>query len=195
MYKDKEIAENRYRERRKKYTNVDTGIYDGDEFLEFTEVRIFGKMGVVLPVLFQDLSPGEAKKKYPSEERPQIIKSSGDGSVNFSFNFLRQKMEEDELEAAISDFVRTMKRLYPTNICLGMEKKKGVHLPYAAVDFTSTAINENLYNMVAIYPIEESLFMMLFNCPFEKRTEWSGCLPQIKERVIYYQEGETDESD
>ncbi len=193
MLKDEEIVEKRYWERRRKYTGIDTGIYSEDEFLEFSEARIFDKAGVLLPAVFQDMSQEEAKKKYPSEQRPQIIKTSKSGAVNFAFNLLAQELGEEQLEAVLQDFLLVMKRIHPTNICLKIEsgRKNDSCMPYASMEFTSTAINENLYNMVVISPIGEELLMMLFNCPFDKRTEWLTCLMQIRESIVYYREGDS----
>ncbi len=188
MLKDEELAEKRYWERRKKFTGIDTGIYFEDELLEFSEVCIFEKAGVMLPVAFQDMTLEEARKKYPSEQRPQIIKTNKSGSVNFAFNLLEQKLEEKQMEAVLQDFLRVMKRLHPTSICLNLEsgRKNEWYMPYASMEFTSTAINENLYNMIVISPIGEELLMMLFNCPFEQRTEWLVCLAQIRESIVCY---------
>lgn len=193
MYKDEEIAEERYWARRRKFTGIETGIYSGMEFLEFCETKLFqDKVGVVLPVSFTEMTIGEAKKKYPSEQRPQVIMTNQDGTINFAFNLLEQKLEAEMLEAAVRDFVRVMKRLYPTNICLKIETGQGIHLPYASMEFTSIAVNENLYNMVMLLPIGDELLMLLFNCPFDKRGEWTQCLTQIREQMVDYDKEETN---
>ena len=41
MLKDEEIAEQKYQERRKRYSGIETGIYSGDEFIEFSETCLF----------------------------------------------------------------------------------------------------------------------------------------------------------
>lgn len=193
MYQDEEIAKRRYWENRKKYTNVDTGIYTGDEYVEFAETRIYGNIGVILPLSYQDMDLADAKKKYPSEQRPQIIKTNSEGTINFAFNLLPEQIEADQLKAAANDFVNVMKRLYPTNLCLDIKTGQGASLPYASIEFTSMAVNENLYNQIVLFAAEEGLLMMLFNCPFGSRTEWAGCLPQIIERLVQYQEEEQNE--
>lgn len=188
MHKDEELAQERYWARRKKFTSVETGIYAGEEWIEFKETRIFQTVGVILPVTFQDMDVAEARRKYPSEQRPKIIKTNLDGSVNFTFNLVNQKLEETQLEAVVTDFARVMKRLYPTNICLKLEEGCGAGLPYAAMEFTSVAINENLYNMLAAYKLKDQLLLFLFNCLYESRTEWENCLVQIRERVTDHSE-------
>lgn len=193
MYKDEEIAEARLQAKRKKYTGIDTGIYSDGELLEFCEMKLFqNKVGIVLPVTFEDMTQEDAKKKYPSEQRPQIIKTNQNGTINFTFNLINQKMETGDLEAAVHDFVRVLKRLHPTSICLKIEKGQGVTLPYASLEFTSTAVNENLYNMLIVSSIGEELLMLLFNCPFDKRNEWTSCLMQIRERLADYSKEETN---
>lgn len=196
MFKDEDIAEARYWERRKKYTGIETGIYSGGEFLEFSECCLFDKkVGIVLPVVFKDMQPEDVIRKYPSEQRPQIIKTNMDGSVNFTFNLVEQKMEPDQLESAVYDFTSVMKRLFPTNICLKIETGQGERLPYASMEFTSAAINENVYNMLVLSPVGDELLMMLFNCPYERRTEWSRCLLQIREGIVDYSKEEKYEAD
>lgn len=194
MFKDEEIIEQRYWERRKVFTGIDTGIYSGEELLKFCEVLLFeNSVGVVLPTTFLNMLPNEAEKKYPSGQRPQIIKTNEDGTVNFVFNLIEQKMEIHQLEEIIHDFVRVMKRLYPTNICLDIKKGVGINLPYASMEFTSMAVNENLYNMLIVSLIGEKLLMMLFNCPFRIRNEWSFCLSQIRENIAdYSKEGKNE---
>lgn len=196
MYKDEEIAEERYWARRKKFTGINTGIYSGKEFLEFCETKLFqDKVGVVLPISFTQMPIEEAKKKYPSEQRPQVIMTNQDGTINFAFNLIDQKMDTDKMEAAVQDFALVMKRLYPTNICLKIETGQGIQLPFASMEFTSIAVNANLYNMVMLVPIGDELLMLLFNGPFDKRTEWTCCLTQIREKIVDYSKEETNAAD
>lgn len=194
MYKDEEIAEARYWERRKKYTGIETGIYSGEEFLEFSECYLFDKkVGIVLPITFKDMPPDEAMRKYHSEQRPQIIKTNTDKTVDFAFNMISEKMEPEQLGAAVNDFARVMKRLFPTNICLKIETGQGDYIPYASMEFTSAAINENMYNMLILSPVGDELLMTLFNCPYERSTEWSRCLLQIRDGIVdYSKEGKNE---
>lgn len=52
MFEDEKIAEERYWKRRAQYNGIDTGMYSGNELLEFGESRIFDKVGIFLPVNF-----------------------------------------------------------------------------------------------------------------------------------------------
>lgn len=182
VFEDKQIAEQRYWEKRKKFTGIGTGIYSRDELLEFREFRLFsGKVGVILPVVFNDMEIEEARQKYHSEQRPEIIKTNSDGSINFAFNLVGQADPNRKPETIIFDFRRMMKLLHPTNICLNIDSKPDAPCPYAWMEFTSCAVNENLYNMLSLYLIGDELLMMMFNCPLEERTEWLLCLSQIRE--------------
>lgn len=195
VYEDEQVIKERHQEIRKKYTGIETGIYSGEEFLEFCETRLFQeKVGVVLPVTFKDMPPEDARRKYPSEQRPPIIKTNVNGTVNFAFHLIEQEVEEELLKSAIRDMTRVMKRLHPTNICLKIENGQGIHLPYASVEFTSLAVNENLYNMIVISPIGKQLLMLLFNCPFDIRDDWSHCLTEIRGSIADYSEEESNET-
>jgi hypothetical protein len=194
MLKDEEIAEQKYQERRKRYSGIETGIYSGDEFIEFLETCLFEQVNIMLPASFHDMPADEARRKYPSEQRPQIIKTNREGTIDFGFNLLDETIEEEQLESVAHDFVRVMKRLYPRNLCLKVEKGQGISFPYAAVEFISTAIDGSLYNMVVLMSIKGKMMQMLFNCPCDRKEDWAGCLLQIREKISEYEE-EPDETD
>ena len=66
MLKDEEIAEQKYQERRKRYSGIETGIYSGDEFIEFSETCLFEQVNIMLPASFHDIlqmRPGESTRQ------------------------------------------------------------------------------------------------------------------------------------
>lgn len=189
MFEDERIIEARYREEISQYTSVDTGIYVEGELIQFHETMLFNnKIGILLPVLFEDMTQENARKKYFSEQRPQIIKANRDESVNFSFSMVESKVGEDQLEAVIQDFHRVLKRLQPMSVCLETGFDQDIPVPCAWMEFISTAIDENLYNMLTVYSIGDRLLLAMFNCPFQNRMEWINCLHQIRRGIVIYNE-------
>lgn len=190
MFEDEKVIEARQLERMNRFTSIKTGVYMEGELIQFEETMLFdNEIGMMLPAAFQDMEPDEARKKYFSEQRPQIIKTNEDGSVNFSFSLVERKIGIEQLEAVIQDFHRVLKRFQPMSVCLEMDSELFDPVPCAWMEFISSALNENLYNMLTIYPIGEKLLMAMFNCPFQKCMDWAYCLSQIRKGIVIYGEG------
>lgn len=56
---------------------------------------------LMLPDTFVDMPSSIVKLKYPSEQRPQIIKTSLDASVNFTFSLFNQEFEDSQVGRGI----------------------------------------------------------------------------------------------
>lgn len=174
-------------ERVNRYTSIETGIYVGSELLRFCKTNLFHHgVEIFLPDTFRDMEPDEARKKYFSEQRPEIIKTNEDGTVNFTFSLVDKEIDKDQLEAIIDDFYQVLKRFQPMSVCLETGSELEELVPFAWMEFVSNALDENLYNMLTIYPMRKKLLMGMFNCPFQERTNWIHCIAQIRKSVLIY---------
>lgn len=175
------------RQRMSRFSSLKTGIYVEGELIHFTETMLFdNQIGIMLPAGVRDMKIEEAKKKYFSEQRPQIIKTNEDGDVDFSFNLLERKIGVSHLESVIQDFYHVLKRFQLMSVCLEMGSELYDPVPCAWLEFVSGALDENLYNLFTIYPIGDKLLMTMFNCPFAQSTDWARCLLQIRKSVAVY---------
>lgn len=183
MYNNKKNSNNI--ERVNRHTSIETGIYVGNELLRFCKTNLFHhEVEIFLPITFRDMKLEEAQRKYFSEHRPQIIKTNEDGSVNFTFNLVDKEIGKEQLEAVIDDFYQVLKRFQPMSVCLETGSELEEPVPFAWMEFVSNAIDENLYNMLTIYPMGTKLLMGMFNCPFKERTKWVHCIAQIRKSIL-----------
>ncbi len=185
MLDDEKVVAAKHLEWINRFTSIDTGIYVDGELIQFKETILFdNELSISLPATFRDMNREEARKKYFSEQRPDIIKTNEDGSVNFCFNMIEKNVKIEQLEAVIQDFYRVLKRFQPMSVCLETGAEPDNATPSAWMEFISNALNENIYNVLTIYPVGEKLLMAMFNCPFEKRIDWLNCLSQIRKSVV-----------
>jgi hypothetical protein len=188
MLEEEKVVADRHLEWINRYTSIETGIYVDGELIQFHDTMLFdNELSVALPVKFKDMKPEEARKKYFSEQRPDIIKTNEDGSINFCFNMIEKSVKVEQLTAVIQDFYRVLKRFQPMSVCLDTGAEPNNETPSAWMEFISNALNENIYNVLTIYPVGEKLLMAMFNCPFEKRIDWLNCLSQIRRSVVLYE--------
>ncbi len=191
MIDDEKIMGSERIEKLNRFTSIETGIYVEGELVQFQEVLLFDdQIGVMLPVEFEDMEPGEARKKYFSEQRPRIIKTNKEGTVDFSFNMIDYKVASEDLEAVINDFHHVLKRFQPMSVCLEIGSDLQAPAPFAWMEFISSALDENLYNVLTIYLVGDKLLMLMFNCPFQRRMDWLNCLTQIRKTIVLYEKGE-----
>lgn len=144
------------------------------EELEFEEVKLFNnKVAITIPKTFEDMPAELAKSKYPLENRPQIIKSNEDGSVNLTFSyFAEQPLFEEQLEELNKNIRDGLKRMNPTIIFYSNEVIEKDLIKIAYYDFKSNAYDGALYNINFGAAIENKLFIGTFNCNVTEVSEW-----------------------
>ena len=90
---DEKIMEMRRQEKQKELNIREDGLIVKGEKIKFQDTTLFQeKMLILLPTSFVDMPQKIARLKYPSEQRPQIIKTDLLGSTNVAFNLFDKAM-------------------------------------------------------------------------------------------------------
>lgn len=108
-------------EKREAKKNICSGpIKIGNRYYEFEEKEFFDeKFKLYIPKDFEDM-PMEARKlKYPSESRPQIIKSNEDGSITFTLNIIDSPLDEERVVELKNGMMNIIKKTNPANVFYG----------------------------------------------------------------------------
>lgn len=172
-FMDEKILEFRRKARNQEHTDLESGMYIEDELVEFERTSLFnGKMDIMLPASFVDLPPNLAKIKYPSEQRPQIIKTSLDTSVNMTFSLYGMGIRGDQTIGAAEEFKMIIKKMNPSYTFYDLKEEKQDNLHISWFDFKSFCADTPAYNIMYITPIHGHLMHGIFNCPYKKVAEW-----------------------
>ncbi|WP_238918012.1 hypothetical protein [Clostridium sp. YIM B02555] len=152
----------------------------GKKFYEFEEAEFFdGKIKMYIPNTFEDM-PLEAKKlKYPSENRPDIIKSNENGSIAVTFKLIDSYLTDEQIEELKDAMKMINNRLNPSNIyfdegILEVEEKK-----IGYFDFKSSAIDDFLYNFIFLFALQEKTIMGTFSCSYSEYDEWKDIVVEM----------------
>lgn len=176
---DELILEYRRRARKEKYSTLESGMYIKDELVQFERRDLFqGKMSIMLPDSFVDLPSNMAKFKYTSEQRPQVIKTSLDTTVNIGFTLLNQEIKEEQVGILLDQAKEALKRMNPALAFY----KNGVEdgrVKSGWFDFKSYALDSHVYNLMFIARVEGKMVHGIFNCPFEDALEWRDAACQM----------------
>lgn len=118
-YLDKDILESRKMIRKSKYNTLQIGIYINDEVVHFTAAKILDERAeAMLPDTFVDMPANLARLKYMSEQRPQIIKTSLDTTVNFTFSLYGIELPEEEIDSTIRQFKYLIQKVNPACVLM-----------------------------------------------------------------------------
>lgn len=162
-YIDEQIL--RLRNQNRKIDNLENGVYIKGELVEFEPYKLFkDKMEIVLPKTFIDMPSNIAKIKYPSHQRPQIIKTDLSGATNFSFNLFNNPIDKNELDNIINMFKTTIKSVNPANVFYDSGTENIGDTKLSWFDFKGYAIDSQIYYIYYITTIGGNLLHGIFNC-------------------------------
>lgn len=179
---DYKIVEQKRKEKKKKYVNVITGMYAGEELINFGEETIFNDICLYIPSRFRIMG-AEAKKKYPSDSRPQIIMTNENNDINLTFSLFEQTIQKEELERTIDDFHLMISAIQPYNLFYekGTLCTNGINSRW--MDFKSYAFTGEMYNLLTVFAINHQMLIAMFNCPFSMVQQWKTIMLEIIKSV------------
>ncbi|EES50283.1 hypothetical protein NE172_13875 [Clostridium botulinum] len=154
--------------------NITNGLVKiNNKFYEFEETEFFdGALKMYIPNTFEDMSMEARKLKYPSESRPEIIKSNDDGSICITLNVINSKLDEEHVEEVKDLMKGFIKKTNPSNIFYkdGLLEVNSKNVGF--FEFKSYAVDDSLYNISFFLEFEGKTFMGTFSCPYNECKEW-----------------------
>ena len=190
-FTEEEIIRARKEALRKKNSSIyDKYLYIGNERLEFTMQEIIPPfVQMMFPKTFLDLPPEFAKKMYPSELRPAVIKTNPALTVNFAFTFFEAKLPMNEVADCARYYLASMKKMYPGNTYLDnsehfMDKEETQILGWYS--FSNPTLMEPIYNIHAYTSVEGRMLYCIFHTSKERFEVWK---PHVFEAFNSIQSG------
>ncbi|AOR23484.1 hypothetical protein [Clostridium taeniosporum] len=165
------INEAEEKELRKDITNGLVKI--NNKFYEFEETEFFdGALKIYIPNTFEDMSEESRKFKYPSENRPEIIKCNEDGSIAITLKIIDSPLDDDHIEEIKGIMKLITQRLNPANIYFdeGIIEVDKKNIGY--FDYKSSAIDDFLYNVMFFLEFQGKTLMGTFSCGYSEYKQW-----------------------
>ena len=177
---DEQIIELR---RKEKATSEDIhgdGITINGELLTFKETLLFkDKMSIWLPESFVDMPSKIARIKYPSEQRPQIIKTDLLGSTNFAFNLFSKPIKPAQMQSAADGMKAILKKVNPANIFYESATEPLDETMLSWFEFKGHGIDTQIYYIVFLTSIGGNLMHGIFNCAIADMEPWKNAAFQV----------------
>lgn len=136
-------------------------------------------MSILLPVSFVDMPQKIARLKYPSEQRPQIIKTDLLGSTNFAFNLFDKAIKPVQMQSAADGMKSILKKVNPANIFYESGTEPLGETMLSWFEFKGHGIDTQIYYIVFLTSIGGKLMHGIFNCAVADMEAWKEAAFQV----------------
>ena len=163
-----------------------------DVTYKFEEREFSPYFSMVLPESFEELTTEHAKAKYPYEDRPEIILSNEDTTVNFAFDLMG--VQPEGLDIRLSKYKGIIKKSH-SNYAFFSESIEEIEsgLEVASYDYSGSALDEDVYYFSFFADITDSELFGWFTCPVESQSKWEPLVRQMIKTIKPLEEKEQEE--
>ena len=183
---DIEVAEARAEKEESKFKDIYAGeVRCGNEILLFERVNLYdNQFSVMLPKSYVDLPPALAKLKYPAENRPAVIKTNDDTTVNFAFGYYKQDFSQAQVESAAKGLKAGLGRLTPGARFFDTQVlQTDDEIKFSCFDFLSNALDTELYQLFGFVPVQGKFLHVIFNAPSKMMRTWNPVAMQVLKSI------------
>lgn len=145
----------------------------GKRYYEFEQQSFYeDQLSLYLPNDFQEMEQQIRSIKYPYEQRPEVIKTNEDGSINFTFKKINQPMQDDLVEKLITGMKTMLQKSNPSHVFYesGIEDINGKPIGY--FEFKNMVIDGALFNIMYFLEFEGEILMGTFCCRYDDYPDW-----------------------
>ena len=166
--------------------SLDTGYYILGSLEKFVIEEIFNQsISVYIPSSFIDM-PDEIKAiKYPTNFRPEIIKTNLVGDINLSFSFFEDN-EDVDIETLVKDFKNLLSKTNKgVKFLDSMKLKKEGYIEMHCFDFILPGIDEKIYHMIGMGKAGRKIIQTIFNCSESSANAWKKAVTDIFQTIEF----------
>ena len=181
---DKQIIPLKVRSSEAESMSLDTGYYIEGRLETFSKEQYFDDLlSIYIPESFIDM-PDEIKEiKYPTNFRPEIIKTNLAGDVNLSISLLKVS-EDTEVKTLVTDFKNLLSKAHNGIKFLEYDEleKEGCVKMYC-FDFIIPGIDERIYHKTGLGKIGRETVQVMFNCREPLSWTWKKAVNDILQNI------------
>ncbi|MCL2152155.1 MAG: hypothetical protein FWH57_04220 [Oscillospiraceae bacterium] len=155
-----------------------------DEKLEIKRRRVLNKqISVIMPEKFVVLEKELAELKYPTSDRPNEIYTNYDTTINFSLSHRNETASNEDIPEIKDMLQDIILRMYPTSKTKDSAVIDVSGLTIAYFDFSTAAIDMDVYNATFVFSLGGRLVLGAFNCPQENADDWKLVFIQMLQSI------------
>ncbi|MBU2703397.1 hypothetical protein Ga0466249_004542 [Sporomusaceae bacterium BoRhaA] len=164
--------------------NIYEGVTVNNQYYEFEERSFFDdQLKIYMPMVFEDMSPEFARIKYPSEDRPQVIKTDSTGGINITLSCIPNGIEDNDILEVKDGVKAILRKLNPCYLFIedGVETVEEKTVGF--IEFKSPTLGQPLYQLRFFLEMDGNVMMGIFSCQFDDYAAWRPLAQQIMKSV------------
>lgn len=153
-----------------------------DSTCHFEKREFSPDISIVLPIGMCSLAADMLVFKYPNANRPEIILSSTDASVSFSFECMSATTRDIDLRLA--EYKAVIKRMHPGYVFFTEEifnLESGVK--GACYDFRGIALDGDIYCLNFFIDLPNAELLGWFSCSIDQQERWESLFMQMVKTI------------
>ena len=183
-YYDKQIIPLKVRSSEAEAMSLDTGYYIEGRLETFSKEQYFDDLlSIYIPESFIDM-PDEIKEiKYPTNFRPEIIKTNLAGDVNLSISLFNVS-EDTEVKTLVTDFKNLLSKAHTGIKFLEYDEFENEDcVKMYCFDFIIPGIDERIYHKTGLGKIGRETVQVMFNCREPLSWTWKKAVNDILQNI------------
>ena len=183
-YYDKQIIPLKVRNSEAESMSLDTGYYIEGRLETFIKEQYFDKLlSIYTPDSFIDMPKEVREIKYPTNFRPEIIKTNLAGDVNISISLIKVS-EDTEVKTLVTDFKNLLSKAHNGIKFLEYNEleQEGCVKMYC-FDFIIPGIDERIYHKTGLGKIGRETVQVMFNCREPLSWTWKKAVNDMLQNI------------
>lgn len=184
-------SEESYKKESQEKRSIYSGVKILGKWIYFEQFLLAdGVIRIMLPKDFEPMSQEIARKKYPSEHRPEIIMTNETGTINLMFQYMEGEVTDATVQIFRNQVFGMMKRVNPgiKEQEVGTINLSGKTVAY--VEFSNPVMNGKLYNLMFYLAVNGQPLMGSFNCQTKEMKYWRTVAFEMVQSIEIVGEGE-----
>lgn len=164
--------------------NIYEGVTINEQYYEFEEQSFFdNQIKIHIPTIFEDMPPNFARIKYPSEDRPKVIKTDSTGSINITLSVIPNSIENEDIPEVRDGVKAMLRKLNPSYLFIDEGVETVEEKLVAFMEFKSPTIGQPLYQRRFFLEMDGNIVMGVFSCRFDEAMAWKPIAHQVMKSV------------
>jgi len=162
-------------EQRKRESDIDLS----KEQILYGEVYTFApkqffddRLELMVPQEFSPMPEDIAAGKYLTAQKPQVILSNRDYTIDITLNLLEDLLKAIQIPLCLQKLKNTIREVYPATLFFDAELIETDAATVAYMDFKSFSLSGPVYNIMFVSAICKKPLIGTFNCQFEHWEQW-----------------------
>ena len=144
-----------------------------------------GKLLLLVPDDFQQMSDAMLRAKYPAERRPTTVLTNPEGSVNVAVNHTQDALHPDRIRESHEVIDRLFRTMYPSAKWNRSEVTSINGREFFILDLVTPGVDTEIRNVMSVTSLDERFLIITFNCTREREGEWGAIGRRIIESASF----------